>query len=444
MIEKFEIRYENNEEILYVELNFNYEFSKIELFNDIGKYLKKKKINFLGKKIVITVSGIALATLLLSKPVIKNIDNIDYPSYKYVSSIILNDYNEISKISASLNNQIKIDKYVVEKNAENEIKNNNNTNIKKENNIKAETNKVIKNNANKVTTNKEKEIVDENSKTQIKEEVKTEEKKEEKLNKTYVTVYRSNGSIVKLELEEYLIGVVSAEMPALFNIEALKAQSILARTYALKANSSDKKLTDTTSTQVYKDNSELKKLWGTNYNTYYNKIKKAVSETEGLTVKYNGTYIEAIYHSTSNGYTEDSVNVWGNSYSYLKSVESPYDKNVSSYKKTINFNYSEISSKLGINISKDSIIEYKRNESNRVNLVSIDGNVFKGTEFRSKLNLRSTDFTINLNEEDLSITTLGYGHGVGMSQNGANEMAKKGNSYKDIIYHYYKGVSITK
>ena len=438
MIEKYEIRYENNEEILYVELNFNYEFSKIELFDDIGNYLKKKKINFLGKKIVITVSGIALATLLLSKPVINSNGNINYPDYKYVSSIILNDYNELFNKSSSAKYDINFGEDV-KKNQEikNEVKETNN-------NKESKTNKIINSNVNKVTTNKEKEVVDEKSKTQIKEEVKTEEKKDEESNKTYVTVYRTNGSIIKLELEEYLIGVVAAEMPASFNIEALKAQSILARTYALKANSSGKKLTDTTSTQVYKDNTQLKKLWGNNYNTYYNKIKKAVSETEGLTVKYNGTYIEAIYHSTSNGWTENSVNVWGNSYPYLTSVESSYDKNVSGFKKTVSFNYSEISNKLGIDINKDSIIEYKKNDSNRVNLVSIDGNVFKGTEFRSKLNLRSTDFTINLNDNNISITTLGYGHGVGLSQYGANEMAKKGNNYKDIIYHYYKGVSIAK
>ena len=438
MIEKYEIRYENNEEILYVELNFNYEFSKIELFDDIGNYLKKKKINFLGKKIVITVSGIALATLLLSKPVINSNNNISYPDYKYVSSIILNNYNDIFDNNSSTKYDINVGEDV-KKNQEikNEVKETNN-------NKESETNKVVISNVNKVTTNKEKEVVDEKSKTQIKEKVKTEEKKDEESNKTFVTVYRSNGSIVKLELEEYLIGVVAAEMPASFNIEALKTQSILARTYALKANSSGKKLTDTTSTQVYKDNTQLKKLWGNNYNTYYNKIKKAVSETEGLTVKYNGTYIEAIYHSTSNGWTEDSVNVWGNSYPYLTSVESSYDKNVSGFKKTVSFNYSEISNKLGIDINKDSIIEYKKNDSNRVNFVSIDGNVFKGTEFRNKLNLRSTDFTIDLNDNSVSITTLGYVHGVGMSQYGANEMAKKGNNYKNIIYYYYKGISISK
>ena len=438
MIEKYEIKYENNEEILYVELNFNYEFSKIELFDDIGNYLKKKKINFLGKKIVITVSGIALATLLLSKPVINSNNNISYPDYKYVSSIILNNYNDIFDNNSSTKYDINVGEDV-KKNQEikNEVKETNN-------NKESETNKVVISNVNKVTTNKEKEVVDEKSKTKIKEEVKTEEKKDEESNKTFVTVYRSNGSIVKLELEEYLIGVVAAEMPASFNIEALKTQSILARTYALKANSSGKKLTDTTSTQVYKDNTQLKKLWGNNYNTYYNKIKKAVSETEGLTVKYNGTYIEAIYHSTSNGWTEDSVNVWGNSYPYLTSVESSYDKNVSGFKKTVSFNYSEISNKLGIDINKDSIIEYKKNDSNRVNFVSIDGNVFKGTEFRNKLNLRSTDFTIDLNDNSVSITTLGYVHGVGMSQYGANEMAKKGNNYKNIIYYYYKGISISK
>lgn len=110
----------------------------------------------------------------------------------------------------------------------------------------------------------------------------------------------------------------------------------------------------------------------------------------------------------------------------------------------INFNYDDLSSKLKINVNKDSIIEYKRNESNRVNYISTDGNVFKGTEFRTLLGLRSTNFTLSLDDNDILITTYGYGHGVGMSQYDSNEMAKLGSTYKEIICHYYNDVLIEK
>lgn len=261
-------------------------------------------------------------------------------------------------------------------------------------------------------------------------------------NSTIVTVYRNNGDVLKLELEEYIIGVVASEMPASFNIEALKAQSILSRTYALKAIKSNKKLTDTVSTQVYKDSAQLKKMWGNNYDVYYNKIKKAIESTKGKTIKYNNEYIEAVFHSTSNGFTENSKEVWGNYFPYLVSVESKYDTNVNSFSKTISISYEELSSKLGIILNKDSSVEYIKNESGRISNITIDGISFKGTTFRNKLGLRSTDFELIFNDNDVTINTRGYGHGVGMSQYGANEMAKLGMSYKDIIYYYYTGVSI--
>ncbi len=437
MIERYEIKKENNEEVLYIEINFNYEFSKISLFKDIEKVLNKNKIKFSGKKIVITVSGIALATLLLTKPIIDN-NNIKNSDYKYVSNIILNDYNDNNKIISST--EYETNKNSTEKNQiktpieENKDVNNNKINFNTNSNT---------NSNNKTTTNKKQTNTKTNNKTAT-NKTESKNKKDIKEEKTYVEVYRSNGEVLKIELEEYVIGVVAGEMPASFNIEALKAQSILARTYALKSISNNKKLTDTTTTQVYKDNNQLKALWKNDYNTYYNKIKKAVNETKGLVITYNGKYIEAMYHSTSNGCTEDSANVWGNSYPYLTTVESPYDKNVSSYKRTVNFSYDDLSKKLKININKDSIIEYKRNDSNRVNYISIDGTVFKGTEFRTKLGLRSTDFALSLDENNVSITTYGFGHGVGMSQYGANEMAKNGKNYKEIINHYYNGVEIEK
>ena len=232
-------------------------------------------------------------------------------------------------------------------------------------------------------------------------------------------------------------------MPASFNNEALKAGAIAARTYALKAIQDGKTLTDTTSTQVYKDNNQLKALWGNSFNAYYNKVKNAVESTKGLVMYYNNSLINAFYHSTSNGYTEDSTAVFG-SFPYLQSVESPVDKNVSSYLRTTTFTYENISNKLGIPITSLSNINIVRNNSNRISSITIDTNTYDGVKFRTILGLRSTDFDITLNENNIVITTRGFGHGVGMSQYGANEYAKQGWSYSQILKHYYTGISIKK
>ena len=120
-------------------------------------------------------------------------------------------------------------------------------------------------------------------------------------------------------------------MPASFNIEALKAQAIVARTYTMKLIESNRTITDTVTTQSYKDNDALKVMWQESYNTYYNKIKTAVNDTKGIYITYNGNIIDAVYHSTSNGFTEDSINVWGNEFPYLKTVSSPWDTSASSF-----------------------------------------------------------------------------------------------------------------
>ena len=255
----------------------------------------------------------------------------------------------------------------------------------------------------------------------------------------------NDGSVMKMELEEYLVGVVGAEMPALFNSEALKAQAIIARTYALKAKAKGKTLKNNESNQSYKTNSELKAMWGDNYGGYYTKIKKAVDETAGMVLTYNGNYIEAVYHSTSNGITESSVNVWGNYYPYLVSVSSQYDNLNVSFVKNIEIDYQELSNKLGFDVNKETnIILDGRTSGNRVESVRIEDHVYKGIDFRNVLGLRSADFDIQKNDTGIVFTTRGYGHGVGMSQYGANGMAKNGYSYEAILKHYYQGVSIKK
>ena len=249
-----------------------------------------------------------------------------------------------------------------------------------------------------------------------------------------------------LELEEYIIGVVAGEMPASFEIEALKAQAIAARSYAMnKINTSDETydlVTDVTN-QVYITTDEMKNKWQSEYDYYYEKIKNAVLETQGLVMKYNNEIISAYYFAMSNGSTEDVSLVFGESKDYLQSVDSSWDENVKNFTVEINITKEEFCKKLDISCDDIIIKDIKRSETNRVNEITINNKKFKGTEVRSLLNLRSTDFDIEINES-IKITTKGYGHGVGMSQYGANEMAKNGSTYEEILKHYYNNIEISK
>ena len=237
-----------------------------------------------------------------------------------------------------------------------------------------------------------------------------------------------------------MTGVVAAEMPASFSLDALKAQAVLARTYALKAMKTGKTLTSSNATQNYKTTLELKNMWGGSFDTYFYKVKRAVDDTKGLYLSYNNDFIEAVYHSTSNGYTEDSSYVWGNSFPYLVSVESIYDNTNQSFYMETFLSYEDLSSKLNDLITYDtefSIISYTT--SGRVDKISINNNIYSGIKLREKLGLRSTSFEIEKNSAGVVFKTKGYGHGVGMSQYGANGMAKNGYNYKDILTHYYPG-----
>lgn len=431
MITNYKIKNENNEDILYIYLDFSYEFALFN-FKDFGKNLRKYINSIISinnaNKVKIVVSGIVIATLLvapISEKEYHNKDNIIYVTKESFDTkdIFIEDKKEVEFI-----NDVK-DSITTEDTAIKEEINTNN-NIPENNSINTKT---ISNNNNVVTESIAKEDIN----TIVNNTV-------DKITGTYVTVYRSNGAILNIELEEYLIGVVGAEMPASFNIEALKSQAIVARTYTLKRISENKILTDTTSTQVYKNNTELMNMWGNDYNKYYDKIKNAVEDTKGIYMTFNGNYIDAVYHSTSNGYTEDAINVWGNNIPYLKSVESPTDKDASSFKREVKFSFDELSNKLKINIDSTAILNIIRNNSNRVNEISINNTIFKGTDFRSILNLRSNDFEIKITDEGFNITTYGYGHGVGMSQYGANGMAKNGYNYESILKHYYQGINIIK
>lgn len=401
-------------ETLYIDLNINYDFgnfknTKTNFKKELKKFLNNLKINF--NKIVLTCSGIIIGSIILTN---NNFNN--EVSMKYVPNID----TSIPYIAHYDNEEIIDDNIIVNNDVNETTKNvNNSQNISK--NVEKSVNTEHTNTDNTSTNNTTNSSVSE------------------------ITVYRSNGSVINLNMTDYLIGVVSSEMPASFNLEALKAQSVLARTYALKTKQTEKKLTDTVSTQSYIDIDQMKNKWGNSFNTYYNKIKNAVENTNGEYLSYNGNYIEALYHSTNNGKTESSLDVFGNYYPYLISVSSEYDKNASSYLRTINMPLDAISNKLGLSLNNDSVISIlSYTDGGNIKEININGNNFSGKKVRELLGLRSADFDISISDNNANITTRGYGHGVGMSQYGANGMANAGYGYKDILSHYYPGTTLTK
>lgn len=433
MITGYKVENMNGEKVLILYLNYRDEFGMdfkghhkySNMKQKIEKFIKDNKIRFDGEKIALSVGGVILAVLLISgTSTSKEELNLTYVSDHIIPEAMVevippSDTAEDS-IEESTENKIESDTSTDHINPENVT--NNSTQNHHDQNSNASNDS-----SNQGTSN-----------SGTKEEVEKPSVTEQQ-----VTVYRSNGTVITLSLEEYLIGVVGAEMPASFPMEALKAQAVVARTYALKKIESGGKLTDTVSTQSYKDNNELKKLWGSSFDTYYQKIKTAVTATKGLSIYYQGKYIDAVYHSTSNGKTQDAAYVWGNRVPYLKSVDSSWDKEATSYLREVSKDFTNVLNLLGVNINDDISFEIlSRDYSGRVEKVRVGDQTFSGVEFRNLLGLRSADFDLSLENGNLIITTRGYGHGVGMSQYGASGMAKAGYTYQQILKHYYTGVSI--
>lgn len=251
-------------------------------------------------------------------------------------------------------------------------------------------------------------------------------------------------TIFGYELEDYIIGVVAAEMPASFDSEALKAQAVAARTYAISKILSSEELTTDVSTQAFITIEEMKDKWGDDFEFYFEKISNAVYDTEGLVLKSDNDVITAFYFAISNGYTENCESVFGEELSYAQSVESLWDENVNNYSVTTEVSTSDFCEKLSISCSEIIIDEIILNDTNHIDAIIINGVTFSGTEFRNLLSLRSTDVSLIIGSDVVYLTTKGYGHGVGMSQYGANEMAKSGYSYEEILYYYYTDVKLEK
>lgn len=284
-----------------------------------------------------------------------------------------------------------------------------------------------------------------------------------------INVYMSDQKkVVKMQLEEYIIGVVAAEMPASYEIEALKAQAIAARTYALgRATKLYVASTDSTHAgadvctspahcQAWISKSTAMKRWGllSSFKNW-NKICKAVKATEGQVIEYKDVLINPLFHSNSGGHTENVEDVWaGTAQPYLRGVESPGEDTTSEYKNEVIIDKKDMIKaikeyKPKIQLDDKDILSQieitKYSSGYRVIEMKIGNITIKGTEFRELFKLKSTNFKLTkLANEKICITTLGYGHGVGMSQCGANFLAKRGNSFIDILKFYYNGVEVTK
>lgn len=251
--------------------------------------------------------------------------------------------------------------------------------------------------------------------------------------------------IATYKMEEYLVGVLAGEMPASFEEEALKAQAIASRTFAyykVGTSSLEYDLTNDLTSQVHITDEQMQLKWGEEYEYYLERIKKAILATKDMVLTYKGEVISSYYYSMSNGYTENAELVFNIPKDYLKSVESKEDIENENFQVTKIMSIRDFCQKLGINCDPGIVIEnLERTSAKRVKSIRINGIDFIGTDVRRLLDLRSTDFDIEI-ENDVYITTRGYGHGVGMSQYGAQYMASSGYTYEDILKHYYQNVEI--
>lgn len=262
----------------------------------------------------------------------------------------------------------------------------------------------------------------------------------------------------RVPLEAYVLGVVAAEMPVNFQLEALKAQALAARTYivlrmleqgGLPDPAAESALvTDTVQHQAYTPPARLKEKWGSDYEGNMNKLSHAVRETEGQVLVHNGRPINATFFSTSNGYTENSEDYWQEKVPYLRSVASPWDQALSpKYKGTLELSAKDFLKAMGLpaavpvsTASGMRIVD--TTAGHRVKRIVIGGQPFTGRQVREKLSLPSSQFEWTVRAGRITFTTYGYGHGVGMSQWGAEGMARQGSSAEQIVKHYYTGIEI--
>ena len=272
-------------------------------------------------------------------------------------------------------------------------------------------------------------------------------------------LHKKTNKIEEVDLDEYLWGVVSAEMPASFEKEALKAQAVVARTYTIyKIVNNDGKhkdadiCDDSTCCQAWISKEDRLEKWDDDEKeSNWNKIVDAVNSTQGKIITYKGKPINAFFHSNSGGKTEAPVDVWGGTgYPYLQAVATAGEDAYSQYSSNASFSKKEFEEKIKkehsdfkINFKEKDCIKIEGyTDGNRVKTIKIGNLELSGVEVRNLFGLRSANFKVEINGDNIEFEVVGYGHGVGMSQTGADSLAKEGENYEDIIHHYYTNVEI--
>ena len=286
------------------------------------------------------------------------------------------------------------------------------------------------------------------------EEQKTEEAVEGKMLRVLV-----QGRVREMDEAEYLTGVLRAEMPASFEMEALKAQAVAARSYTLykmragsiEAHPEADACDDIACCKAFTDAETAAKGWGEMAAQYEQKLARAVEETAGEVLTYNGESVLAVFFSSAAGRTQGAEEVWQSEVPYLKSVASPETEAlVPNYYSTLTLSAADYRAKIAAvypaaQTGREKCIErVERNEAGYVSQVETLGLTLRGNELRTILGLRSPHFTLEETNGELHFSVTGYGHGVGMSQYGANAMAKEGADYREILAHYYVGTEIEK
>ena len=278
--------------------------------------------------------------------------------------------------------------------------------------------------------------------------------KSEKATTDYFRIKTKNG-IKKLSAKEYLIGVLAGEVSPLYEKEALKAQTVAAYTFALrralyaKSINREYDLTDDPATdQCYTDKETAAKKWGENAEEYRKKLETAVDEVYGMWLEYDNSPALTVYHAVSSGTTNSSADVWGNALPYLTSVSSIGDKLSKNYLSEYDFSAETFKEKLEdlckTDTSKNAIGEIKKSDSGLVLTAAVGDKTLSGAEIQKALGLVSASFDVEYSAGNYHFTVYGRGHGVGMSQTGAEYMAKQGSSFEEILSHYYKGTKLKK
>lgn len=269
----------------------------------------------------------------------------------------------------------------------------------------------------------------------------------------------ATGKIITVPNKDFLIGTLACELSPDTEMEALKAQAVAAYTYYSRlrqnqrADGEDYDFSANTKAWLYyTTKAQMKTMWGEHYKTYYNRLAKAVDAVENETLQYNGALITAAYFAISSGQTENGADIWGGTYPYLTAVASPWDKYADDYKTTCTVTADDFRKKVLELLPKCKFSSHasgwitgiNRTDSGSVKTIAIGNQTLDGIQVRNLFRLRSSNFTVEYKDNKFTFTVVGYGHGVGMSQNGAVAMAEQGSAYDEILAWYYPGTELVK